>query len=425
MLRQRPSWLRIPRATSEALRALALGLLNACIPKSPTKIVLHCFPDLGDEALVLLEDLRRRGYQPLILLEQAASLSWQGASLPAGSVAVSKNSVRGRFHYLTAGFVFTTHGIYRPHRPARRQVVVNLWHGELGKPVARFLEETPPVNATYAASLSNVGRAFTCAEFNLPPRQVLVTGAPRNDRMLRTDRRASRRTLVGVDHKSRIAVWLPTYRDRGPDKRQGNVDGSAYSGLLPLSEGAVADLDDWLCDNDSLLLVKPHPSALKPQAGRYRRIRLMDQAGLAERGLTTGELLGAADCLITDASSVWVDFLLTGKPMMFVFPDLERYRASRGLYLEPYEAWVPGPVIREEAALLPELGKWARGEDDYIEARRSATARLHRYADDQSTARLLDAVGLRSVRLVECVENRGATRQTDHRSSSPPLSPVR
>ena len=35
--------------------------------------------------------------------------------------------------------------------------------------------------------------------------------------------------------------------------------------------------------------------------------------------------------LITDISSVWIDFLLRGRPMIFAFPDLKQYRSNRGL----------------------------------------------------------------------------------------------
>ena len=40
------------------------------------------------------------------------------------------------------------------------------------------------------------------------------------------------------------------------------------------------------------------------------------------------DLLLAADVLVTDYSSVLVDFALTGRPMVFFTPDLEHYRAT-------------------------------------------------------------------------------------------------
>ena len=384
------------RRIRDRVVSAGLSLVNACMPKRASTIALHSFPDFSDEVISLLEETTKRGYEPVVLLEDATGTGGLPASaaVPGPYRAVAKNSLRGWFHYLTASVVITSHGLYRPHRPARGQVVVNIWHGELGKPVARFLGERPPVQATHATALSAVGRAFVCGEFGLEPRRVLVVGAPRNDRMITTDRDSVRRALLGDTPARRLLVWLPTYRDHGPDRRGGRVDGVRFTGAVPLSPDEQVRLDDWLSANDTVLVVKPHPSALAPQHGQYRRIVVVDQADVTARSITTGELLGAADCLITDASSVWVDFLLQDEPVMFFFPDIAEYEASRGLYLQPYDAWVPGPLLRDGDELLVALDRWVRGDDDYADARRTSRARLHRFTDEFSTARLLDELGL-------------------------------
>ena len=50
----------------------------------------------------------------------------------------------------------------------------------------------------------------------------------------------------------------------------------------------------------------------------------------------------AADGLVTDASSVWIDYLLTQRPIIFAFPDIEEYRQRRGLNLAPTPRTAPG-----------------------------------------------------------------------------------
>jgi CDP-glycerol glycerophosphotransferase len=70
------------------------------------------------------------------------------------------------------------------------------------------------------------------------------------------------------------------------------------------------------------------------------------------------ELLLAADVLLTDYSSIAVDYANTGRPMLFFTYDLETYQNEiRGFYLD-YEATVPGPLLRttdEVAEALREL----------------------------------------------------------------------
>ena len=55
------------------------------------------------------------------------------------------------------------------------------------------------------------------------------------------------------------------------------------------------------------------------------------------------ELLLAADVLVTDYSSISVDFANTGRPMLFFAYDLEEYTERvRGFYID-FERTVPGP----------------------------------------------------------------------------------
>src|SRR5690606_34458848 len=55
----------------------------------------------------------------------------------------------------------------------------------------------------------------------------------------------------------------------------------------------------------------------------------------------TSELLTITDVLITDYSSIFFDYLPTGRPILFYTYDLEQYQQERGLYFGMEE--MPGP----------------------------------------------------------------------------------
>ncbi len=68
------------------------------------------------------------------------------------------------------------------------------------------------------------------------------------------------------------------------------------------------------------------------------------------------ELLLAADVLVTDYSSLAADFANTGRPMLFLTPDLPHYRDTlRGFTLD-FEARVPGPLLTSTEELVDALG---------------------------------------------------------------------
>lgn len=191
------------------------------------------------------------------------------------------------------------------------------------------------------------------------------------------------------DETASLFVWLPTYRRS--DLRFDGVDsGSA----MPLELADLQRLDRWLAAHRAAILVKPHRLGHTYPAGSFERIRTIDDDALRSAGLSLSSLLAAADCLITDASSVWVDFLLLGRPLICCFPDLAEYRGTRVLNLEPYEEWFPGPVVTDTDGLLAELAVVAGGADPYGERREWLTRALHVHRDGKAAPRLLDALGL-------------------------------
>ncbi len=369
----------------------ALGALNALVPKRREKVVVHSRPDGEDGALAVIDELLARGYRPIVLSEQRIM---RANPVAPGVRAFPKNSARGRYHFLTAQTIITTHGPYRRHRIPRSQRVLNIWHGEpLAKSMGRLHDEEP-VPCTWVTAMSTVGRAFRCAEFGVPPSRVLITGAPRNDRLLDADRQAVRKAVLAQGDES-LAVWLPTYRHAA---KTGRHDGSPFRGVVPMDDPDLRKLDGWLEQNRFVLLAKSHPIVTDARLDGYRYIRMIDSEWLREHGLTLYPFLWGVDCLITDASTVWLDFLLTDRPIIFHFPDLEAYRTTRGLNLEPFEHWAPGPLTRDVDGLIAELQALADGRDAFADARRAAKGRLHRYADPNSTQRTLDAVGLTGAR---------------------------
>ena len=72
--------------------------------------------------------------------------------------------------------------------------------------------------------------------------------------------------------------------------------------------------------------------------------------------------LQIADILVTDASSCFFDFALTKRPCFLFFPDVDRYREERGLYIDYTE--MPFPLSKTYADFVRSINTFV--EDDYV-----------------------------------------------------------
>jgi CDP-glycerol glycerophosphotransferase (TagB/SpsB family) len=366
-------------------------LVNWIVPKKRDKFVLHGIPLSEDGILAVADELFVRGLSPIVLVADHQDATRAPAMFCSPAVFVGKRSIAALWHYLTARYIIVSHSLFGDPRPPPWQCVVNLWHGEpTAKAIGRYIGRSR-INATTAPVLSHVGQAYRCTEFGLHPKQVPILGAPRNDRMLTADRADVRKALLGADADVPTLLWLPTYRSVVNGTATW-IDAAVRFPGVPYDLADLRRIDDWLYSNSARIVVKRHPLEVDTVNYQLRAITFLEQADLERVNETTYTSLAAFDGLITDASSVWTDYLLLDKPIIFAFPDIDDYRASRGLNVEPYEHLVPGPFVKSADEFIQSLDRLLLNRDEFAEARQLARRRFHRFCDAGSTARLLDEI---------------------------------
>ena len=124
---------------------------------------------------------------------------------------------------------------------------------------------------------------------------------------------------------------------------------------------------------DYMVLVKQHPfireSFVVEETYSEFCMEIRDE-------MTIDELLAASDICITDYSSV-----------IFAY-DLEQYYDERGFYY-PYEAFVPGPVVKDTGGLIECISKIK--EFDYNKIR-AFKKRFMNGCDGHATKRILEQI---------------------------------
>lgn len=272
---------------------------------------------------------------------------------------------------------------------------VQLWHGiplkAIGFPEIESSVNMNPEKAReltqgysgYNAVLSTspyfsekaFARAFRADRFwNLGyPRNDALLRAPNKSEMINVDG-ALYADLVRAKKKgARVAFYLPTFRDLG-----GNALSDGF--LDPRSLAAFAK------DNDILLVCKFHPYEGLHVTSTFPNFRFCDPHS------DPYPLLRLADLLITDYSSIYFDFLLTDKPIVFFPYDLENYVTRNRELLFDYEATTPGPKARDTKTLQDAMLALLGGNDPYVAARQALKRLAFTHHDADSGQRLTQAL---------------------------------
>lgn len=246
-------------------------------------------------------------------------------------------------------------------------VYVNTWHGT---PIKHMGTDIAAGNTSFRGKRSSKIDIF-CVQgryeadifargFGIDARAIARTGLPRNDELATPDeaRRRDARRRLGIPDGKLAILYCPTFREY--DKGVG----------LAVQMRPPIDLDLWRrkLGDTHVLLVRAHyevTDAMEVPDDSFAR----DVSGHQ----SLNELIIASDLLVSDYSSVFFDYSITGKPMLHFCYDYDRYAKERGMYFDIRE-WLSG--AGDETGLIELI----RGLDAEAESARTVSFR-ERYVD--------------------------------------------
>ncbi|MCU1576075.1 MAG: teichoic acid synthase [Leifsonia sp.] len=277
------------------------------------------------------------------------------------------------------------------------QTYLNTWHGTPLKRMGYDIEDG-------ALATANIVRNFVAADFLLAANafmadqmyetayklkgiyrgEIIEEGYPRVDRQF-LDAGAvaagrARLEAAGIAIGNReIVLYAPTWKGDSFADPSDDIDD-----LL----GHIARLEAQIDTSRYVVLLKTHQIVHKLASSRPELKQL-----LVPNEIPTNVVLGLTGILVTDYSSIFYDFLATGRPVLFFTPDLDDYAGTRGLYLEP-EEW-PGPACRTVDELAAEVNRIAATGELPSESANRYRAAQREYCgneDGQVSARIVDVV---------------------------------
>lgn len=354
-------------------------------------ITFASYPDYTDNAYAVFQYIRKKKqkrYKLYWLIEESSKVDIIQKEIDetgGGAVAVSKKSLRGIWIFLRCRYNFTTHGIFEKiHVRQKPDKMVSLWHGMPIKGIGTKNKHQVAVaqNQDLMVASSEVFQKIMSECFNISIDKVLPIGQPRCDMLFEPTDFFEKRNINRYLY-SKVGIWLPTYRMT--IFGSGEHDGDYREGKISfLDEHDLSRLDSELGKINQLLIIKLHPMDLlqEYEFGKYNNILIIKQKDFQEQ---LYPLLGSCDYLLSDYSSVSIDYDVCRKPMGFVLDDADEYGESRGFIFDDITEVLPGTIIRDYQSLVDFINN-----PQYKEAKIC----INKYYDNKATERLLDYLGI-------------------------------
>lgn len=334
------------------------AVLSWCVPRSPKIWVFGSGIGVGEGPLavarLLVEERSDEHVYWMVANEDEAQAAARDNIEP-----VQRSSWRGFWLTLRAGHIIVSHGVGDVNRfgvvgghvsllihgtPLKKMHLDSAATTTIQAPaIVQRLLRSMYLRATKELSFMTAGSQVTAqrlrSAYRLLPGKVQVLGDPRIDIIceqvahpqLQRIARATVAELLQLTPEtatqSTLILLAPTWRDGAEDTGVPN-------------EEELSKIREFLAETNAYLVVRPHPLGVGAYAQMIGDRVLVLDSQLAHE---ITPLLAGFDALITDYSSIAVDFSLLSRPIVWFAPDLLSYGASRGLY-EPLEVTAQAQV---------------------------------------------------------------------------------
>lgn len=243
-----------------------------------------------------------------------------------------------------------------------------------------------PSDVDYRVDSSEFCAKLQIDQNGLKRSQIIIVGNPRNDVIFtKTNTAEKMKDLAKFD---KVILWLPTFRKSTEAKRNDSTFTFPLGIPIIYNQSDLEEINLYLKKCNTALILKLHPaqdlSTFK--ATTLSNIIIIDDQYLIDHNTELTELYKITDALITDYSSVYVDYLLTDKPIGFTQDDFNQY--TIGFSIANINDYMPGEKILNLNDLKKFINHVNKGIDDYKNERKRVNKIFNDFNDDKSSERL-------------------------------------
>lgn len=316
------------------------------------KIMFCSFPDYSSNAKPLYEYMKKR-YSNKIEMVWAVSCKEMQEKLQQKEIVSYVVGTEEYFEFCKDVDVFFTTNANIVGEKNDKALYIELWHG-LGPKQSGFLSEHVLESdrkwyskisnkIDYLILPSNFWRVIFSTILNFEYSKTISLGYPKLDYFKNKDAKENLQKVIKRDVSSydKIIYYMPTFRkgcSRESEESKFNLNNA-----INIYEYSDDELNNFLKKNNYLLCLKKHPSEELGSSFEDRdNIVTIHEKDLSDNMITINEILDASDLMITDYSSLGVEYLFLKKPVVYINTDEEEYKNNRGIIFNNLDFWMPG-----------------------------------------------------------------------------------
>ncbi|MEG0279239.1 MAG: CDP-glycerol glycerophosphotransferase family protein [Morganella sp. (in: enterobacteria)] len=252
----------------------------------------------------------------------------------------------------------------------KNRILINLWHGiplkKIGLMgysginkirVALTLKMFASKYSLFSSTSKHLNAIYS-KSFLIDSSVIKVMGQPRNDKLFEQPKDLND-FIQDIPEYKKVILYAPTWRAGIYGKNWVGAD----TQFFPFSDFSLEKLEAFLDKNKYLLLLRPH-HLQKIDISKSKWIRTITSDECEE----IMDVMSHFDLLITDYSSIYFDFLLLNKPVMFLPYDLDIYQQQVGLNFD-YNLSTPGPKPSTQKEFIAEIEESLTNNEYYLDNR--------------------------------------------------------
>lgn len=270
-----------------------------------------------------------------------------------------------------------THGLadFQPYFPEKNngRIYFNLFHAIAVKSLSKNLTEKDKKNINewdYFLVSSDFESKFIHNQYRISYEKILILGQPRNDVIINKQK-------LNSNSEKKIVLYAPTFRDNSIIK------------LFPFKDINLKSLDDFLGNHNFEIMIRLHVNDENQYRidEKYKYLNNIYFTG-SYNIPSINDYLHNIDFLITDYSSISLDFLLLDRPIAYIPYDYHEYLAYRGFSFDFYK-YTAGPILKcqEDLMTFLELKK-----DDFKTKRNEMRNLFHKHQNGRSSNNIYEFI---------------------------------